>query len=597
MFTTRPEIVGSVGVVTSTHWLGSSAGMAMIERGGNAFDAAVAAAFVLQVVQPHLVGPGGDVPIIFHSARTGRTEVICGQGPAPARATIDHYRSQGLSLIPGNGLLATVIPGAFDAWMLLLRDHGELPLRTVLEPAIHYAANGHPVLPAVSATIAKLKPFFDEHWPTSAQLLCPGGAVPEAGSMFRNEALARTWRRILAEAEGASGREAQIERARDAFYRGFVAEEIQRFLDGTEVMDASGERHGGVLTGDDMAGWRATYEATVTCDYHDYTVHKTGPWGQGPSFLQMLTMLRHTDIARMDPTGADFVHTLAEVTKLAFADREFYYGDPEFCEVPLDRLLSNDYARSRVATLAQTASSAFEPGRIDGFEDQLARGVATLDRISAVSAHDAAINEPTLAAMRSTGRGDTVHVDAADAAGNLIAAMPSGGWFQSSPIIPSLGFCLNSRAQMFWLEPGLPNSLEPGKRPRTTLTPTIADRHGKPYLAFGSPGGDQQEQWQLQFFLRHVHHGLDLQQAIDLPMFYTAHAPSSFYPRERKPAHLALEESFGEATISALRQRGHKIDVAPAWTISSIVAAAIERDGVLRAGATPRLMQAYAVGR
>jgi len=597
MFTTRPEIFGSVGVVTSTHWLASSAGMAMIEQGGNAFDAAVAAAFVLQVVQPHLVGPGGDVPIIFHSARTGKTEVICGQAPAPARATIEHYRSEGLSLIPGNGLLATVIPGAFDAWMLLLRDHGVLPLRIVLEPAIHYAGRGHPVLPAVSATIARLKPFYEREWPSSAALYAPSGAVPAAGSNFRNEPLAATWTRILAEAESVAGREAQVEKARHAFYRGFVAEEIARFLSDAELMDASGQRHKGVLSADDLAGWQATYEQPLTYDYHGYTVHKTGPWGQGPAFLQMLSMLRHTDVAAMDPAGAAFVHMLAEVTKLAFADREYYYGDPDFCAVPVDTLLSEDYARQRASHVSGQASSAFEPGHIAGFEGQVERVAAMLGKLSAISAADAAITEPTLAAMRSAGRGDTVHLDAVDAAGNMIAAMPSGGWFQSSPIIPALGFCLNSRAQMFWLEPGLPGSLEPGKRPRTTLTPTLAHRDGVPYMAFGSPGGDQQEQWQLQFFLRHVHHGLNLQEAIDMPMFYTAHAPSSFYPREQKPAHLAIESSFGEDVIDQLRRRGHLLDLADPWTVSSIVAAARDGDGLLRAGATPRLMQAYAVGR
>lgn len=597
MFTTRPEILGSVGVVTSTHWLGSSAGMAMIERGGNAFDAAVATAFVLQVVQPHLVGPGGDVPIIFHSARTGRTEVVCGQAPAPARATIEHYRGEGLTLIPGNGLLATVIPGAFDAWMLLLRDHGSLPLRTVLEPAIHYAANGHPLLPAVSATIARLKPFYEREWPTSAALYAPGGAVPAAGSNFRNQALADTWTRIVTEAESAAGREAQIEKARDAFYRGFVAEEIERFIETSELMDASGSRHKGVLSADDLANWQATYEPTLTCDYHGYTIHKTGPWGQGPAFLQMLSMLRHTDVAKMDPRGADFVHTLAEATKLAFADREFYFGDPQFTDVPVQRLLADDYAAERAALISGTASTEFRPGRIAGYEDQVNRVEAMLERLSAISAADAAITEPTLAAMRSTGRGDTVHLDAVDAAGNMVAAMPSGGWFQSSPTIPALGFCLNSRAQMFWLEPGLPGSLEPGKRPRTTLTPTLAHRDGAPYIAFGSPGGDQQEQWQLQFFLRHVHHGLNLQEAIDLPMFYTAHAPSSFYPREQKPAHLAIEKSFGADVIADLQRRGHRIDLADPWTVSSIVAAARDADGLLRAAATPRLMQAYAVGR
>lgn len=598
MFTTRPDIKGSLGVVASTHWLASSSGMAMMERGGNAFDATVAAAFVLQVVQPNLVGPGGDVPIIFHSARTGRTEVLCGQAPAPKAATIDHYKREGLELIPGNGMLATVIPGSFDAWMLLLRDHGRLKLRDVLEPALHYAGRGHPLHATVSTTIARLQPFFEAHWPSSAAFFVPGGRLPHEGETFRNETLAHTWRRLLREAEAAgSDRESQIEGAREAFYRGFVAEEIDRFVRETEVMDGSGAAHRGVLCADDMASWQASYENTVSFTYHGHTVHKTDTWGQGPVFLQMLAMLAQTEIERMDVGGAPFVHTIAEATKLAFADREFYYGDPRHCAVPLEALLAETAMRERAKGIGESASGAFEPSSVPGYEDQVVRMREALQRLSRTAEADTSVSEPTLAAMRAAGRGDTVHIDAADGEGNLIAAMPSGGWFQSSPMIPALGFMLNSRAQMFWLEKGLPCSLEPGRRPRTTLSPTLVHRGEKPYMAFGSPGGDQQDQWQMQFFLRHLHGKLGLQEAIDMPMFYTAHAPSSFFPREQRPAHLAVEESFGQAVVAELRARGHLVETVPAWTLSSIVATAIGEDGWLRAAATPRLMQAYAVGR
>jgi gamma-glutamyltranspeptidase/glutathione hydrolase len=598
MFTTRPEILGTFGVVTSTHWLASSSGMAMLERGGNAFDAAVAAGFLLQVVQPHLVGPGGEVPIIFHSARTGRTEVLCGQGTAPAGATVEHYKREGMNLIPGNGLLSTVIPGSFDAWMLLLRDHGTLSVADVLEPAIYYAHCGHPLLPGVTSAISRLRDLFTNEWPTSGALFAPDGNVPSPGALFRNEALANTWRRIVKEAQSAgSDRQKQIEKARDAFYRGFVAEEIERFATGTDVMDMSGQRHRGVITADDMAGWQAHYEAPVTYDYHGYTLNKTGPWGQGPAFLQTLALLKSLDIGAMDPVGPEFVHTLTEAMKLAFADREFYYGDPEFVDVPMQVLLSDAYNSARAGLIGNKASRDLRPGKIDGYENQIAAMQAALDRLSAAEKSDAETIEPTMAAMRSTGRGDTVHLDAIDRHGNMVAAMPSGGWLQSSPLIPNLGFMLNSRAQMFWLEPGLPSTLAPRKRPRTTLTPSLAHKEGRPYMAFGTPGGDQQEQWQLQFFLRHVHHGLNMQQAIDLPMSHTAHAPSSFYPRGRKPAHLAIEESFGSETIATLKAWGHEIETAPAWTISSVIAAARDQDGLLRAAATPRLMQAYAVGR
>ena len=597
MFLSRPEIQGTFGVVTSTHWLGSAAGMAMLEKGGNAFDAAVAAAFVLQVVEPHLVGPAGDVPIIFYSVRTKKVEVICGQAPAPARATIEHYKREGLDLIPGNGLLATVIPGAWDAWMLLLRDHGSLRLADVLEPAIHYAGNGHPILPGVAKTISGLRDFFREEWPTSAAVYLPNGDAPAPRSLFRNEKLAATWRRIIRESEGQGrSREAEIETARAVFSKGFVAEAIDRFVRETEVRDESGSRHKGVLTGDDMAGWQATFEAPQTYDYHNYTVCKTGPWGQGPMFLQALSLLKDFDLGKMETAGDEFVHVVTEALKLAFADREAYYGDPKFHDVPIQHLLSDAYANERRRLISDRASLELQPGRVPGYEAQVDRLMAMLQKLGQ-RGDTVAAYEPTTAEMLSARKGDTTHIDAIDREGNMIAAMPSGGWLQSSPTIPELGFALNSRAQMYWLESGLPASLEPGKRPRTTLTPSFALRDGKPYLAFGSPGGDQQEQWALMLFLRHVHHGFNLQEAIEQPMSHTLHAPGSFYPRTSKPGHLLAEESFGAGTLEALRKRGHKLETSPEWTVGRLVAASNAGDGILRAAATPRLNQAYAAGR
>ncbi len=599
MFTTRPEILGTFGVVTSTHWLASSAGMSLLERGGNAFDAAVAAGFVLQVVEPHLVGPAGEVPVVFHSVRTGRTEVLCGQGPTPAGATLEHYRSLGLSLIPGNGLLPAVIPGAFDAWMLLLRDHGTLRVRDVLEPAIYYADHGHALMPRIANTIAGLKDFFTTHWPTTAQVYLPGGTAPQARKLFRNPWLAETWRRVLREAEAVGGdRERQIDAARDAFYRGFVAQAIDQYARNTEVMDESGAPHRGVLTAHDMAGWSASYDGPATYDYHGYTVAKAGAWSQGPVFLQTLALLKGLDLQSPGPNGAEFVHLVTEAMKLAFADREAYYGDPSFVRVPLQHLLSDAYSDERRALIGRLASHELQPGRVPGFEAQVDRVMDVLARLSKVTPVGAAGSEPTLADMRASAkRGDTTHVDVIDRWGNMVSATPSGGWLQSSPVIPGLGFPLNTRAQMFWLEPGLPGTLAPGKRPRTTLTPSLALRDGQPYMVFGTPGGDQQEQWQLLLFLRHVHHGLNLQEAIDQPMSHTMHFPSSFYPRDRKPGHLALEASFGPDVIADLRARGHVIEEEPEWSTGRLTAAARDPDGLLHAAATPRLMQAYAVGR
>ncbi len=594
-FTTRPEIVGTFGVATSTHWLASSVGFGILEKGGNAFDAAVAMGFVLQVVEPHLCGPAGDMPAIFYSAKTGKTEVLCGQGTAPAGATIEAYKNQGLELIPGSGLLATVIPGSFDAWMLMLRDHGSISIREALEPAIYYAGSGHPLLPRVAATIADLGDFFEKEWPTSFQTWLPGGQAPEAGKLFRNPQLAETWQRVVKEAEGKSGREAQIDAARDAFYRGFVAEAVDGYFRTAEVMDASGEKHGGLLTADDMANWQASYDAPLTYDYHDWTVSKADAWSQGPVLLQSLALLKDFDIAAMDPAGAEFIHTVIEAKKLAYADREAYYGDPDFVKVPMDHLLSDTYNHTRRKLIGAQASYEQRPGVIAGFEEQVRRTQELLGNLPD-SGPGVGAGEPTMAHL-SDRKGDTVHIDVIDRDGNMVSATPSGGWLQSSPVVPGLGFPLNSRAQMFWLEEGLPSSLAPGKRPRTTLSPSLAHHEGRPTMAFGTPGGDQQDQWQLIHFLRHVHHGLNLQECIDAPLFHSMHFPSSFYPRNSSPGQMMIEESAGPEVLSDLEKRGHGVNAAPAWSVGRLTAAKRDKDGLLRAAATPRLMQAYAVGR
>ncbi|MGF0537447.1 gamma-glutamyltransferase family protein [Agrobacterium sp. ES01] len=590
-FTTRPEILGTVGVVTSTHWIASAVGMSLLEKGGNAFDAAVATGFVLQVLEPHLNGPGGDMPAIIYSAKTKKVEVICAQGPAPAGATIEHYTREGIKIIPGDGLLATVIPGAFDGWMLMLRDYGRMSVRDVLEPAIHYLEHGHPTLPRVSATIKGLADFFEKEWPTSHATWLPGGKAPEAESLFCNPVLADTWKRVIAEAESVSGREAQIEKARDAFYRGFVAEAIDDYLRTAEVMDASGTKHKGVLTADDMAGWQATIEEPATYDYHGWTVAKQQPWGQGPVLLQSLALLKGFDIAAMDPCGADFVHTVVEAMKLAYADREVYYGDPNFSTVPLDTLLSDAYNDERRKLIGKTASMDLLPGKLPGFEAQYD---TTMDMLNGME--QGAVYEPTMSHLTEK-RGDTVHIDVIDKEGNMVSVTPSGGWLQSSPIVPGLGFCLNSRAQMFWLKEGLPTSLKPGMRPRTTLTPSLALFEGRPTLSFGTPGGDQQDQWQLSFFLRYVHHRQNLQAAIDMPLFHTMHFPGSFYPRTREPGNVMIEKNIGEAVLAELAARGHKLAPAEPWTVGRLTAARRDENGLMRAAATPRLMQAYAIGR
>jgi gamma-glutamyltranspeptidase/glutathione hydrolase len=604
VFATRPELRGTFGMVSSTHWLASAAGMAVLERDGNAFDAAVAAGFVLQVVEPHLNGPGGEVPILCYSAAQDRVLVVDGQGPAPAAATIARLRDLGLDLVPGTGLLPACVPGAFGAWLRLLAEHGTMRLADVLGYAIGYAADGFPLVPRISRTVAAMAPTFTEAWPSSAEVWLPGGAVPAPGSRFRNPALAATWRRLLAEAEAGSGdRDAQLEAARAAFYEGFVAEAIDRFAATAEVLDTSGERHRGLLAGEDLARWRAGVEEPVRLDYHGWTVCKTGPWGQGPVFLQQLALLEGFDLEAMGLGSADYVHTVIECGKLAFADREAWYGDPAVVDVPLDGLLDRGYADRRRALVGESASLELRPGSPDGRPPRLPAHLGAAPVRAAAGAGEPTLGGPGGASSEAVAPrwlgGDTCHVDVVDRHGNLVAATPSGGWLQSSPAVPGLGFCLGTRGQMFWLEEGLAASLAPGKRPRTTLSPSLALRDGEPLLAFGTPGGDQQDQWSLTAtFLPYVHFGLDLQQAIDAPVFHSEHAPSSFYPREARPGVLVVEERAGAAVIEALRRRGHRVEVAGPWTLGRMCAAGRDpATGLLVAAANPRGRQGYAVGR
>ncbi len=591
---TRPELRGTFGMVSSTHWLASAAGMAVLEKGGNAFDAAVAAGFVLQVVEPHLNGPGGEVPILAYSAEHDRVLVVNGQGPAPAAATIGHFRNLGLDLVPGSGLLPACVPGAFGGWLLLLAALGTMRPREVLEYAIGYAETGYPVLPKIASTIASVERLFREEWTSSAATYLAGG-VPQAGGMLRNQALAATWRRVLAEAEAASSnRDAQIDAAVHAFYEGFVAEVIDRFSQSSEVLDVTGRRHRGLLGGDDLARWRATLEQPATFDYHGVRVCKTGPWGQGPVFLQQLALLAGFDLEEMGVGSADYLHTVVECAKLAFADREAWYGDPALVDVPLAGLLDPAYAASRRALVSEQASLELRPGAVGGREPRLPPMVLEAFRPEAAELGTGA-GEPTT----MLGDRDTCHVGVADRFGNMVACTPSGGWLHSSPVIPELGFCLGTRGQMLWLTEGLPSSLEPGKRPRTTLTPSLALRDGRPWLAFGTPGGDQQDQWSLNStFLHAVHTDLDLQEAIDAPTFHTEHFPSSFWPRQARSGVLVVEERIGSKVIDELRRRGHLVEVSGPWSLGRMcVVGRDPRTGFLMAAANPRGRQGYAAGR
>lgn len=610
-FTTRPEITGTHGVAAATHWLAAQTAMGVLERGGNAFDAAVAGGFVLQVVEPHLNGAGGEVPILFWSEKDRRMQSVCGQGAAPAEASAAAFRRLGLEQVPGIGLLPATVPGAFGAWLTMLRDHGTWSLADVLAPAIGYARDGYPLIPRAVQAIVAVQSLFREHWPSSAEVWLPDGQVPRPGALFCQPRLAATYERLLhtADDEGGGTRTGTIDAAMRCWYQGFVAQEIDSYYRTAQVRDTTGERHAGLLRYDDMAQWRPTIESPLTVDFGRYTLAKCGFWSQGPAFLEQIGMLRHAGLDQHAPHTAGFVHRIAEAAKLALADRLAWYGSaPGASREAQMALLSDDYLRQRWMSVGDRASQQLQPGAPLGQAPRLPDlGVAARTLRTADTRFG--IGEPTFAALppvaewaeREVFVGDTCHIDVIDRHGNMVAATPSGGWLSSSPVIPALGFAINTRLQMTWLDDGLPNSVTPGVPPCTTLSPSLALRDGEPYMVFGTPGGDQQDQWSPAFFLRHAVHGMNLQEAIDAPAWHVDHFPASFWPRATTLNRLTVESRFSPEVLDALRAQGHDVKVGEPWSESRLSACTREHDAkgrlLLRAAANPRGMQGYAVGR
>lgn len=592
---TRPDLRGRFGMAASTHWLATASAQAVLERGGNAFDAAVAGAFVLHVVEPHLNGPGGDMTGVFATAQDPTPVVLMGQGPAPAGATIAHFHAEGLDLVPGAGALAAAVPGAVDAWLLLLRDHGTWRLGDVLAYAIDYAFGGHPIHRNVAATIAGVVDLFRDHWTTSAERWLPGGRIPQPGDVLHARRYGGLLRELVAAAEG-SDREAGIDAAR-ARWRERVGAAAEAFAR-TPHRHSDGADHAGVITAHDVAGFSASYEDAVTIAFRGHTIAKTGPWGQGPVLLQALRILDGFDDDRLDPSTALGAHTVLEALKLALADRDAWYGedaDPAL----LAHLLSEEYAARRRALIGDTASHEVRPGEVPG---RPAPHVPVLRETYGATGADA--GEPTVrvAGLETDAhgrtRGDTCHIDVVDRWGNIVSATPSGGWLQSSPEIPELGFCLGTRLQMTWLDEASPSRLQPGRRPRTTLTPTLVLRDGQPVMALGSPGGDQQDQWQLLMLLRTLVGGYTPQQAIDAPALHTTSMHGSFWPRTWTPGGAVVEDRLGDDVIAALEARGHVVTRAGEWALGRL--SAVTRDpatGLLGAAANPRGAQGYAAGR
>ena len=595
-FTTRPTVRGYGGAVSAGHYLAAQVGAQMLAEGGNAADAACAMGFALQVIEPHMNGFAGEAPILYHDAASEQTHAISGQGTAPAAATIEHFRSLGLDRIPGDGLTAAAVPAALDAWRLLLERFGTRTLAEAVAPARALAEGGFPMHPSLRLLLRLAGDRIAAEWPTTAAIWLPAKAI---GERVRNPALASLLAR-LAEAErtAGGGREAGIRAARDAFYRGEPAGWIEALLR-TPVRDASGEAHAGLLCAADLDAYEGVVETPVSATYRGVTVWKCPPWSQGPVMLQQLRLLEGFDLAAMGHNSADALHTWIECAKLAFADREANYGDPAHVDVPLDELLSDGYSERRRALVdPSSASLELRPGL-----GRLPEGWPLLAEDGAYGADGEWLSEAGLpraepeALLGASGRGDTTHCDAVDRWGNLASCTPSGGWLQSSPSIPQLGFPVGTRAQMFVLDPAHPNALAPGKRPRTTLTPSLAQLPDGRRIAFGTPGGDQQDQWSLHFLLNLVDFGFeDLQAAIDAPTVHSEHWPESFYPRLANPGLVDAETRIEEDTLSDLERRGHRVRRSGAWRHGRVMAASYRPDdGLCEAAASPRSAIAYAI--
>ncbi|MGH7145579.1 MAG: gamma-glutamyltransferase family protein [Planctomycetota bacterium] len=592
----RPQILATHAVVTSGHYLASNIGLDILKKGGNAFDAAAAVGFALTVLKPHQCGFGGEAPVLFRAAGESSVHALSGHGVAPAAATLEYFQSLDLDRIPGDGFLGAVVPPVPATWLALLERHGSLRLKEILLPVADLAQDGFPMYDSLHAAIAQHAARFREQWPSSAKKFLPHGAVPPIGTVFKQPDLAATFRRlIVADQDAGTDRIAGLRAAHDRFYRGDIARHIVDFARTTPVRDASGRAHTALLTAADFAGCEAHFEAPLAVDWHGWTVHKCSSWTQGPVFLQTLRLLEGCDLKKLGHNSADYLHTLIEALKLAFADREFFYGDPAHVAVPFDRLLSSEYAAERRRLIDPARASLDQrPGRGAPFRAQTVLEANAAYTRAAGSGRATA--GPT-ADAETDRHGDTTKLEVADQAGNLVSATPSGGWLMSSPVVPGYGFPLGTRGQMFSLEKGHPNCVAPGKRPRTTLTTAIARHEDGRFMSFGSPGGEGQEVWGLQFFLNVVEFGMSLQQAIEAPTVAPIHWPSSFYPRGCEPGGVNVEDRIDPAVRAELTRRGHLLHVLGPFSGGNTLAALIDPvAGVLHAAASPRLDPAYAIG-
>ncbi|MDP3073134.1 MAG: gamma-glutamyltransferase family protein [Opitutaceae bacterium] len=565
--TMRPEIVGQRGIVAAGRHYSVAAGTRILEQGGNAIDAGVATVFAAAVVEISHFGFGGESPVIIHDAKTKQVYVINGQGPAPKAATPAMFAKQGK--VDGNGPLGATIPAVMDAMAIALERFGTMSLAQVMAPAIEFA-DGFPMYAYLRENMATHRKATEAF--TWGHTYYPAGKLAEVGEIFRQPNLARTLRTIVAAERDAlkksADRGAAIRAGRDAFYTGDIARRIV----------AANRAEGGVFTYEDLANFRGAIEQPATTTFHGYEINKAGAWNQGPVMLMTLNILEGVDLKAMGLNSADYIHTVIEAIKLAYDDRNAFLGDPAFAQVPMQGLLSKAYAAERRKLIGAQAFLEHRPG--DPF------------------AFDPGVKPPAVRYLphaqgekNPDSSGDTTCVNTVDAAGNLFSATPSSGWVIGGAFIAGdTGVPLSNRMQAFDLDPASPNVLVGGKRPRTTLTPTVVRKDGVPFLALSTPGGDSQDQQVLNVLLNVIVFNQELQVAIEAPRINSNHPHASFDNHASAPGQLDLESRIAANVLEDLRARGHVLRVLTPYGMSSgVVAVGVNpKTGTLRGGADPR---------
>ena len=575
----RPDLAGNTHAVSSGHYLATAAGFRILEQGGNAIDAGVATGIAINVVVADNTSFGGVAPIVIYDAGADRVFTLSGLGRWPGNATLEHFLEDRGGDIP-TGMERVIVPAAPDAWLMALADHGTMTLEQVITPALELARNGFTVSQAVGRRIAAAYESFRD-WPSTVELFAPNGRPVRAGERLIRADLARTFERLI-DAERAAagrGREAAIRAARDLFYTGEIGEEIV----------AAVQQGGGFLTMDDMASFHVGREAPesgrFTGPAGEFQVYTCGAWCQGPSFAEAIQILDGHDLLSMGHNSADYIHVLAETVKLSFADRDAFFGDPDMVDVPIKGLLDPAYASERRSQIdleaaAPSMPAAGDPWRFEGR--------------SAPADYDYEPPEPLTAGTE----GDTNYACVVDRWGNMFSATPSDT-IGMAPIIRGLGFTPSGRGTQSWLDPRHPSVLAPGKRPRLTPNALLAFKDGRPWMPFGTPGGDAQVQTTLQFFLNQAVFEMTPQQAAEAPRFQSKSFPDSFWPHAYYPGRLDLEGRIDHATAEELSRRGHLVNRIDDWARATgdVCGITLDHDAGTVTPASDLRADAYAMSR